>query len=52
MFWGAVQFSQGAEVDAGNGMGPDASLEATMTVRVPSQVRLISNTNALITGRI
>ncbi|KAK9918510.1 hypothetical protein WJX75_004610 [Coccomyxa subellipsoidea] len=24
-----VQFSQGAEVDAGNGMGPDASLEPT-----------------------
>ncbi|CAL8469005.1 g8546 [Coccomyxa elongata] len=26
-----VQFSQGAEVDAGNGMGPDASLENAMS---------------------
>lgn len=34
---GFAQFSQGAEVDAGNGMGPDASLEPTKMVRVPSQ---------------
>lgn len=34
---GLAQFSQGAEVDAGNGMGPDASLEPSKMVRVPSQ---------------
>ena len=34
-FRGCAQFSQGAEVDAGNGMGPDASLENAMSVRVP-----------------
>lgn len=33
---GVMQFSQGAEVDAGNGMGPDATLDAAMSVRVPS----------------
>ena len=31
-----MQFSQGAEVDAGNGMGPDATLDAAMSVRVRS----------------